>query len=772
MKFPSSKRFDLSLFTTVGFWSSVGLSLLIAAWYILSRPEIQVLPTPGLFEIIEARTLDWRFRLRGVIMPQSDIVIIAVDEKTEDALGRWQSSGRQWIAQLLNILTEGNAAVIGFDLTLAEPDERRDLQALNDMIERYQSQSAEKMAIVADLKQQQARYDYDRQLAEAIERAGNVVLGIYFLDAAAADYLTPEQQQAYQEVISRAAYESVQAPPGETAQPLRLPHASGVEINLPLFSEAALSFGHFNVSPDRDGVIRFTPLLEEYAGKYYPSLGLEVARVYLNSPLPPIIKTQGKQAAGNIEVIRLGNTLIPSDEKGHLYINYYGPAATFPYYSLADIISGQVPAYKFADKIVLLGFTSKIIRDLHATSFQSSDYPGVEVHATIIENILKQDFLIRPEWATLIEAGQILLLGLILGVVRYRKSPLWGVWAMSAGLFLMIGFAYAAFRLEKIWLNITFPALFIVADYLTTTSYQYFTEERQKRRIKHAFQYYVSPKVVEHLLQTADQLKLGGERRQLTAFFSDIRGFTEISEQMPPEQLVEFLNEYLSEMSQIALKYEGTIDKYMGDAIMAFYGAPMPQSDHAIRACKTAVDMIVRLKELRVGWEARGLPHMDIGIGINSGEMSVGNMGSRERFDYTIMGDNVNLASRLEGINKQYGTNIVISQFTYDLIKPDGFTLRELDTVCVKGKHEPVTIYELIGYGGMYAQKKPIIETFCNGLAAYKTRRWEEAMALFQDTLRLAPDDKPSCLYIERCAAYLQNPPPDDWNGVSVMTTK
>ncbi len=225
-------------------------------------------------------------------------------------------------------------------------------------------------------------------------------------------------------------------------------------------------------------------------------------------------------------------------------------------------------------------------------------------------------------------------------------------------------------------------------------------------------------------------------------------------------------------MSQIVLTYEGTIDKYMGDAIMAFYGAPIAHADHAVRACKTAVDMLVRLKELHIGWETHSLPSMEIGVGINSGDMSVGNMGSRDRFDYTIMGDNVNLASRLEGINKQYGTNIVISQFTYDLIAQEAFTVRELDTVRVKGKLEPVTIYELIGYGGMYAHKQPVLDTFNGGLAAYKTRQWAQASACFQEALQLAPNDKPSKLYIERCDDYRRNPPSDDWDGVYQMYTK
>jgi adenylate cyclase len=780
MKQKERKRLDLSLFTTISFWMSLGISLVVLIIYLLSRPEIHWFPAISILETIEAKTLDLRFHLRGEREPRGDIVIIAVDETTEDALGRWQSSGRQWLARLLAILHEGNAKVIGFDLVLAEPDEGREVKILDELSLYYQENTPEKRSNCPDLlsyiEHAKVTHDYDRQLAKAIQQAGDMVLGhYYFLKPANAAHLTPEKHDAYQQLLARTAYTTIQFPPDTTEQPLRMTPSFGVEPNLPAFSEVAWSFGHFNVVPDRDSTIRFTYLLIEYGDAYYPSLDLEVARAYLHPPLPPIIHALGKEGAGSVEAIEMGATLIPSDEKGTLFINYYGPRGMFPYYSLSEVVLGDIPPYKFADKIVLLGFTSKIYQDLYSVPFQKYDYPGVEIHATIIENIIRGDFLIKPEWATLIETALILVLGIVLGVARHRKRPLFGVWAALIGVLIVASFAHAAFVFGSIWLNVTFPLLFIVVDYLAITSYKYFTEEKQKRGIKNAFQHYVSPTVVTHMLKTAEKLKLGGERKQLTALFSDIRGFTSISEQMSPEALVTFLNEYLSEMTQIVLDHGGTVDKYMGDAIMAFYGAPIEQADHAVRACKTAVDMILRLKQLHVEWEARGLPPMNIGVGINSGEMSVGNMGSWDRFDYTIMGDHVNLASRLEGINKQYGTNIVISHWTYELCRAgsqDSWTVRELDTVRVKGKDEPVTIYELIGYGTLYEQKTPLVARFCEGLERYKNRQWEQAIAVFQEALQIYPDDRPSQIYIERCQEYLQNPPPENWDRVFVMKTK
>jgi adenylate cyclase len=328
------KRLDLSLFKTVGFWTSVGLSVAVLTFYILSRPEIGRIPAIGMLEIVEAKTLDLRFLLRGTREPKERIVIVAVDEQTEDDLGRWHSSGRRWLAQLLDILHTGKASVVGFDINFAEPDEGINLSLLDDLKQQYQERLPQAIStyplLLTYLDQARDRHDYDLQFARALELAGNVVLGIYFLDAAGATHLTPEKQAVYRQIISPVAYESIQFPRGMTASPLRLRSYAGVEPNLPLFSDAARSFGHFNVVPDRDEKIRFSPLLVEYAGAYYPSLPLEAARAYLNPPLPPIVHALGIEGGGYVQTIELGDILIPCDEEGKLLINYYGPVQPFP----------------------------------------------------------------------------------------------------------------------------------------------------------------------------------------------------------------------------------------------------------------------------------------------------------------------------------------------------------------------------------------------------------------------------------------------------------
>lgn len=755
------------------------LSLVILAVYVLSRPQISLIDPIGILEIIEMKTLDLRFRLRGSKQPGDDIVIIAVDEKTEDELGRWQSSGRRWIAQMIEAVHTGGAKVIGFDLTLAEPDENRFTESIGAISSQYRELHQPDMTLrsemLAYLENIRTRHDYDRQLADAIQDAGNVVLGVYlFFDQASAAHLDEEAHETRRRIIERMQYTTITFPAGgANEKPLRLPHVFGVEPNLPLFSEAARSFGHFTMFPDADGYIRQVPLLVEYRGGYYPSLDLEILRTYLNPALPPLIVALGQEGRNSVNGIRLGDRAIPTDSQGKFFINYYGPAQTFPHYALSDVVLGKLAPETFKDKIVLFGMTSTIYQDVHSTSFQAETYPGVEVHATIIENMLRQDFLTKPDWTLLVEPLLIGLLGIGLGIVLQRTHPFSGALAMFFCLVAVVSVVHGVFLFQKIWLNVTFPIVFLLLDYLVITTYKYFTEERKQQQIRNAFQHYVTPTVVDQMLETIDALKLGGERRVLTALFTDIRDFTGIAESMTPEDLVQFLNEFFTAMSMTVLAYEGTIDKYMGDSIMAFFGAPVAQVDHAMRACKTALDMRSHLQELQAAWQTRGLPSINIGVGVNSGEMSVGNMGSEELFDYTIMGDHVNLASRLEAINKQYGTTIVISEFTCDFLRDDAsFLVRELDVVLVKGKSTPVTIYELLGYGAVDQQTQAFLAAFQQGLDAYKNRKWNQALAAFRKALQIHPHDHPSEIFVQRCGEYAQNPPPDDWDGVFVLHTK
>jgi adenylate cyclase len=342
-------------------------------------------------------------------------------------------------------------------------------------------------------------------------------------------------------------------------------------------------------------------------------------------------------------------------------------------------------------------------------------------------------------------------------------------------LLVMLGFflwlAYYLFASRHLWIAVFLPTATLTTNYAAIVSYRFFFEEREKKKVRGAFQQYLAPGLITQLLKDPGLLRLGGEEKALTAMFSDIRGFTTISEGLTPGGLVELLNEYLSVMTDIVFLHWGTLDKYIGDAIVAFWGAPYPQSDHALRACRAALDMLKGLEKLNAGWQARGMPTMRTGVGINSGPMLVGNMGSNRRFNYTIMGDNVNLASRLEGLNKEFKTRIIVSESTFQNVS--GQLLgRELDLIRVKGKTKPVKIFELLSTMEERTQYADLISRFQEGLEAYRSARWEAAAGAFEDLQRDYPHDGPADVFLHRCRDMLEKPPEGVWDGVYVMHTK
>jgi adenylate cyclase len=401
----------------------------------------------------------------------------------------------------------------------------------------------------------------------------------------------------------------------------------------------------------------------------------------------------------------------------------------------------------------------------------STVYPGVEIHATVIDNILHQNFLIHSGWTKFLDICTIIVVGLIMGLAVPRMKAVAGI-ALSLALISAFVLANTAiFVRYNVWMNLIYPALTMMTIYLGITVYRYVTEEREKKKVRGAFQYYLTASVINEILKDPSKLKLGGDKKNLSVMFSDIRGFTSISEKLSPEELVRLLNEYLTAMTDVVFKYDGLLDKYIGDAIMAVFGAPLDQPDHALRACRTGIEMMSELRRLREKWAAEGRPDVNIGVGINTGDMVVGNMGSEMRFDYTVMGDSVNLASRLEGTNKEYGTNIIISEFTYEIVKDD-LLCRELDAVRVKGKKLPVRIFELLGDKKDAAQWQEFVGRFETGLAKYRTGLWDEAIAAFRGVLDVKPADFPAKLYIDRCEALKEHPPVGEWDGVFTMTKK
>src|SRR5215469_18004883 len=405
---------------------------------------------------------------------------------------------------------------------------------------------------------------------------------------------------------------------------------------------------------------------------------------------------------------------------------------------MADVIARKTAPATFAGKIVLIGATATGIGDLRATPFGSQDYPGVEIHANVIDDILNNSFLKRGAKQSLWDLLLVLFFGIPFGIWLALVSPRW-MWFGIVALMLLIAADYLAF-LKHWWLNFTIPALTIASNVILISLYRALVEEKEKRRVRTAFGQYLSPEVVRRLLVNPQLVE--PRKTEITVMFSDIRGFTTISEKLDAQELAVFLNQYLSYMTKLVFDRRGTLDKYIGDAVMAFWGAPIEDEDHAVLACQTALAMMVRMRQLQQEWKATGKPLLDIGIGLNTGVASVGNMGSSLRYGYTALGDSVNLSSRLEGLNKDYGTHILVNETTYAAAKGAGLVFRELDLIRVKGKNQPVVIYELLcDPAGLTAEIQERITDFQKGRELYQQRRWPEAQSLFQSMIDRWPED-------------------------------
>ena len=726
------------LFTVSPFKIAVLVILIALVLFFIDVPFIR---------FMELKALDLRMVSRGGTAPGGETVIATIDEKSLSELGRWPWP-RTTIARLIDTLAANGAKVVGLDIVFAEPDAASGMKIVGDLSKEIKDSGIADARILGLLEKRRALADTDAVLARSIEKAKSVILSYFFhIHRSDIGHLTDREIAAGQENIESSRIPMIRKTKGAGEPPVVRAHA--VQPNLPNLCEAAENSGFFNVFPDSDGVIRWLPLLMRFRDDYYASMELSILARYLDSSMPvPAFAEYG------VDHIRIGGIEIPTDEGGKLLINYLGPAKTFPHYSVSDILKGRIPPDRFKGKIVLVGATATGIFDLRVTPF-STVYPGVEIHATVIDNILHRKFLVRSDWTRFLDVCVIVLAGLVMGFAVPRVSALTGI-GLSLGLICaFVAANTAVFIKSNTWMNLVYPLLTMMTIYLGITVYRYVTEEREKRRVRGAFQHYLNPSVVNEILKDPSKLKLGGDRKNLSVLFSDIRGFTSISEKLTPEELVHLLNEYMTAMTEIIFKYGGLLDKYIGDSIMAVFGAPLDQQDHALRACRTGIEMMDALRGLREKWAAEGRPYVDIGIGINTGDMVVGNMGSRMRFDYTVMGDSVNLASRLEGTNKEYGTNIIISEFTHAQVREE-LICRELDAIRVKGKERPVRIFELLGDRKDAAGWQVIADRFKEGLEKYRAGLPDEAIAVFQGVLELRPGDSPSRLYIERCSALME----------------
>jgi adenylate cyclase len=778
----------------VSFLISVAITLVALCLYYFTFFGEHPTPLFRFLQRVEFNSLDTRFRLRppGSTPPDPRIVIVEIDQKSQEVFGKWPFS-RSHFATLLDALHDDGARVAAFDVTFDKPDRTADpVRALSSDLEvRKMRGEPVDPRLEKEVRNLAVSYDADAKFAKSLNRFGNVVLGNFFLTPDQLRGIDPATLDQYNELIEwfSIGRNAIHAETGkrdfqELISRCRredLVFAANV-ANIPALANPdnseKISTGFFNEPSDPDGVVRQSLLVLPFGRskdpnewQMYGSLEVQAVRQYLG-----VRADQVSVQFDETGIVRLdlGDALrLKTDSTGRSQINYHGSKRTYPYFSMADVAQHHFPAGSFRDKIVLIGASATGIADLRTPPYGENDYPGVEIHANVIDNIFHQNFLVRGAAEQLYDALLILFFGLPLGVWMALVAPRW----MWLGIFLflpLLALDYAAF-MRGSWLNFTIPAFTLGMNVLMISLYRSLFEEKEKRRVRSAFGQYLSPEVIRRLLINPDLVE--PRKTEITVMFSDIRGFTTISEQLDAQELALFLNQYLSDMTRLVFEQNGTLDKYIGDAVMAFWGAPFEEPGHAAKACNTALNMMSRVRELQEIWEAQGKPRLDIGIGLNTGVASVGNMGSALRYGYTALGDSVNLSSRLEGLNKDYGTHILVNESTFTAAGKE-FLFRELDLIRVKGKLQPVIIYELIcrtgessNYGS-HEEMHTLLARFREARTLYQNRQWADAQAAFMRILEKFPEDGPSRAYWKRCQEYLFDEPPSGWDGVFTMTHK
>jgi len=701
---------------------------------------------------------DARLRLTMSREPDERIVILDIDEQSlaTPELGQWPW-GRDVVAALVEKLFDRyGVAILGFDVVFAEPDRSSALRVLDGLARGALKDVPDFQAALASLR---PRLDHDAQFA-ATMKGRPVVLGYYLTsdrDARTTGALPPP----------------VLGPGTFANRPIVFTSWTGYGANLREFQAAAASSGHFNPFADEDGINRRVPMLAEFEGAYYEPLSLAVIRALMSFP-----RVEPGYAPGSVlnrhyaglEWLEVGPLRVPVDENACALVPYRGPQGTFRYVSLADVYHGKVPVERLKGKIALVGTTAPGLFDLRATPVGGA-YPGVEVHANLISGILDGKLKAKP--AYMLGAEVILLLagGLVLAIWLPMLSPLRASAVSLVALALISGLNVAVWVYADLWLPLAASLLMTIALIALNMSYGFFVESRSKRQFTELFGQYVPPELVDEMARDPAKYTMEGKNEVLTVLFTDIRDFTSIAEGLDPKALSAFMNEFLTAMSLVIRSHRGTLDKYVGDQIMAFWGAPVADPQHARQAVAAALAMQAELVQLNERFRARGWRAIQIGIGVNTGPMSVGDMGSRLRKAYTVMGDPVNLAARLEGLTRQYGVDVLVGQATREAAPEVVF--REVDRVRVKGKGEPVAVYEPLGLesevGKTRAEEGKL---WAQALKAYRSQAWEQAELMLFNLQRLYPGAPLYSFYSQRVARYRADPPPPGWDGVTTFETK
>lgn len=747
------------------FLGGVGCTLVLALLFVLLSLGAVRLP---LLDRLEAWSLDARFRLRGPRKPKDNrIVIIGLDDKVRAEVPKLNQERRVW-AQFIDRVAAARPRAIGIDYIFDTPEEVLPAKLVRRLhtqhralagLEKRDDLAAEARAVITSTRALMVslleRTRGDERMGDAFGRAGNVVPAVLF-------HFRGSGHKGRTGRVGRAAYAESVLPKGLSTRrlPPRAVGVSGITAGLERHVTAA---GFVNNIVEDDGATRRYYTAIRFGDQVYVPLSLQLARMARGVSRADLAFVAGRRTVG------LGPNSAPLDSRGRLLIDYLGPRGTFKTISAADVMAGRVKPSVLRDKIVLIGPNDSANIDKAITPFDPL-LPGVELHATVIHNVLHGEGLLQVSWLWNLLA--VLLLGLATALLHVRRLRRRFLWIAVGSVGLLVAYLVCAQVLFAggRWIAVVFPVGGFLTVTLVTLVLGFLTEGLEKRRIRLLFAQYLHADVIRELTDDPTALKLGGERREVTVLFSDIRGFSTIAEQLDPQELALLINQYLTPMTDAVLDEQGYLDKYIGDAIMALFGAPRERADHPDLSARTALTMLARLERLNRKWKDRAWAPMRIGIGMNLGEVSLGNFGSERRFEYTAIGDTVNLASRLEGLNKVYGTTILVAEPLARRLE-DEWWLREIDLVRVKGKEIATQIFELLGPRD---QECPLdTELFASARQAYSEARWSDARKGFEKVLAHDEQDGPSLLFLKRIDAMeAQGVTAESWDGVFVMDTK
>ncbi len=687
----------------------------------------------------------------------SRIVIVNIDEKSLTEIGHWPWP-RNRLADLVNTLfNHYQIAILGFDMFFSERDKS---SGLNELERIGKGPLADVPGYQNKLAELRKRLDYDHIFAQSLSHRP-VFLGYYFTQTNEIGALR-QSGSLPPPVFTRKDYPN---------RNISARVASGYGANLPELQANAAGGGHLTPWLDEDGVVRRVPLLFEFDGGYYDALAVEMARHILDADkITPLFGGKAGSGYDQVEYLKIGYNRIPVDNHLQALVPYRGYQGSFRYVSAASVLEKKAPLSVLRDKYVLVGTTAPGLYDLRTVPVQKQ-YAGVEIHANLLAGILDNSIKQFPPYSRGAEFVLLLIVGIILALSLPLLSPVWATLFTAAVALVITGGNLALWQFENLVMPLAPALIMILIIFIVSMSYGFFIEQRLKRRISGMFGQYVPPELVDEMTDNPDMVSFEAENRELTVLFTDIRSFTTISEKLSPAELSSLMNQYLTAMTTLIHNNHGTIDKYIGDAIMAFWGAPLHDPAHARHALETGLQMLERLNAVRMEFMERGWPAIHIGVGINTGMMSVGDMGSEFRRAYTVMGDSVNLGSRLEGLTKSYGVEIIVSEFTRAAV-PE-FEYRELDVVKVKGKDKPVAIFEPVALKADVTHPELAeLAELQDALGKYRSMQWEEAFRLFSELRARTPERKLYSVYLERIDAFRRTPPPPDWDGTYTFTTK